>query len=201
MCFLHVRSSFHYKKKVGRNRSTRERSKKETNFQIIQPVNIVQTDAEKSIGSNADLQFNTQLGEVSLSMNQLFFFTHLNEPLILRDSQLVNADGHLQSAGFETNLRRSVFCRMPPFFDVLTHSLQTFGYRAYARGAEGAVIELIVTHRLSAKVCGRLPKSYTPPLCSLQPLLCSPLRRRLRHHDVLCPPPQAGLETRMARRP
>ena len=61
---------------------------------------------------------------------------------------------------FETNLRRNVFCRMPPFFDVLTHSLQTFGYRAYTRGAEGGTIELIVTHGLSAKVSNSYSKSY-----------------------------------------
>lgn len=77
----------------------------ENDFQIIQPVNIVLTDAEKSIGSNADLQFNAQLGEVSLSMNQLFFLTRLNAPLVLKDSQLVNANGHIQSSGFETNFR------------------------------------------------------------------------------------------------
>jgi iron complex outermembrane receptor protein len=74
-------------------------------FRTIQPVDIVKTDAEKSLGGNADLNYAATLGEVQLSFNQLFFLTRLNKPLVLLDSQLVNANGHLRSAGFESNLR------------------------------------------------------------------------------------------------
>jgi iron complex outermembrane receptor protein len=50
------------------------------------------------------------LGEVGVVINQLFFYTRLNRPLILSqtisgDQVFLNATGHLDTRGTETNLR------------------------------------------------------------------------------------------------
>ena len=74
-------------------------------FRNIKPVNIGKTKAEKSFSGNADLDFHGQAGELSVAINQLFFFTCLNKPLILQNNSFVRANGYIQSRGFETSLR------------------------------------------------------------------------------------------------
>lgn len=57
------------------------------------------------------MNYKTQLSDaISFSVNQLFFYTKVNDPLILTpladDSfQFINANGNLRSRGAETNLK------------------------------------------------------------------------------------------------
>lgn len=79
-------------------------------FQNILPININFTRNERSIGFNWDLNYKTKMGEVGVSFNHLFFYTRLNNPLVLVGSpsgfsSFENSTGYLDTKGMETNLR------------------------------------------------------------------------------------------------
>jgi outer membrane receptor for ferrienterochelin and colicins len=75
-------------------------------YQHIQPLNVGNTQAEQSYGLNADLNYRSPLGdEAFININQLFFSTRVNRPLILQNNTFVNASGHLLSQGAETNIK------------------------------------------------------------------------------------------------
>jgi len=79
-------------------------------FQNILPINKFTTTNERSIGGNFDLNFKTNIGRVGFTINQLFFHTQLNKPLVLTNAssasyEFVNANGHIDTKGVETNLR------------------------------------------------------------------------------------------------
>jgi iron complex outermembrane receptor protein len=79
-------------------------------FQNILPINENTTRNERSAGGNFDVNFKTRIGEVAVAVNQLFFYTKLNKPLILTTSssngyQFENANGYLDTKGAETNVR------------------------------------------------------------------------------------------------
>lgn len=82
-------------------------------FQSILPIGINDTKAEKSAGINLDVNYKTILfDEVSFSINNLFFYTQLFDPLILTQESnnqflFVNADGKTDSKGLETNIKFS----------------------------------------------------------------------------------------------
>ena len=80
-------------------------------YQNVLPINSNNFKAETSIGINADVNYKTKIlnDNVSISFNQLFFFTQLKNSLILEQKsvnyQFVNANKNLNSLGFETNLK------------------------------------------------------------------------------------------------
>lgn len=81
-------------------------------FQGILPIDRRTTEAEQSIGGNFDLNYQTIFGEkLTFSINQFFFYTRLNRALVLREQSGVskysfeNADGPVQSQGFESNIK------------------------------------------------------------------------------------------------
>lgn len=81
-------------------------------FRGIQPLSVNQADAETSIGGNFDINYKTVLGDaMTFSINQLFFLTQLKNALVLREDNAANqafyenADGNIQSSGFETNMK------------------------------------------------------------------------------------------------
>jgi iron complex outermembrane receptor protein len=79
-------------------------------FQGLLPVDINNTQNERSVGGNWDINYRVKLGDVGLSLNQLFFYTRLNHPLVLLNAsggkvQLLNSTGYLDTKGMETNLR------------------------------------------------------------------------------------------------
>ncbi len=85
-------------------------------FRNIQPLDLGTVKAERSVGGNFDINYKTALtDEMDLSINQLFFYTTLNDPLVLSATPLANgnyafynASGQLTSKGFETNVKLSV---------------------------------------------------------------------------------------------
>jgi len=75
------------------------------NVQALQNVT-----AEKSIGGTADINYKTNIfPDLKFSMNQMFFITQINKPLVLQNevdySFFVNASDPVLSQGFETNLK------------------------------------------------------------------------------------------------
>lgn len=85
----------------------------EKSFQRIQPLDLTLNKPERSIGYNLDLNYRGALSdEISISVNQLFFYTCLKDPLLLDTVPLANgnyafynAKGKLSTKGFETNMR------------------------------------------------------------------------------------------------
>lgn len=81
-----------------------------TQFQDILPINKSITQNERSAGVSFDINYRTKTGEVGFALNQLFFYTRLNRPLVLTtagsgNAQFVNTNGHIDTRGMETNLR------------------------------------------------------------------------------------------------
>lgn len=78
-------------------------------FRSILPINESDTHNERSLGGNWDLNFRKQFGEVGFSLNHLFFYTRLRQPLVLMESgnsfRFENANGYTESKGIETNLK------------------------------------------------------------------------------------------------
>lgn len=82
-------------------------------FQNIQPLDYSNVKPENSVGGNFDVNYKTPLSEeISLSFNQLFFYTRLINPVILSSSVLpngnnefMNANGYMDSKGIETNVK------------------------------------------------------------------------------------------------
>jgi len=79
-------------------------------FQNILPINEQTASNEKSVGGNFDFNYRTNMGDVRFTINQLFFYTRVNAPLILTDTtgnnyEFVNANGSIDTKGMETNLR------------------------------------------------------------------------------------------------
>lgn len=79
-------------------------------FQNILPVNESTTINERSAGANFDVNYRTGIGDAGLAVNQLFFYTRLNKPLVLtltgtNSYEFVNAAGYIDTKGTETNVR------------------------------------------------------------------------------------------------
>lgn len=79
-------------------------------FQNILPINENTTSNERSAGGNFDVNYRTRIGDVGMAINQLFFYTRLNKPLVLTASgtnnyDFANANGYIDTKGTETNIR------------------------------------------------------------------------------------------------
>ena len=86
-------------------------------FQNINPLDFSKINPEKSYGLNADINYKTTIfEEVSLSFNQLFFYTTINNPIVFNQAgggplpatntfAFSNANGNFESKGFETNVK------------------------------------------------------------------------------------------------
>lgn len=81
-------------------------------FQNILPIRQETVKAETSLGGNFDINYETLLtDELSFSINQMFYYTRLNDALILTEEggsglrSFRNADGPVVSQGFETNVK------------------------------------------------------------------------------------------------
>lgn len=79
-------------------------------YQDVLPISSETNKLERSYGANWDLNYKTELpGEVGVSINHLFFYTYLNDPLVLTPSgtafEFVNLNGFMDSKGTETNVK------------------------------------------------------------------------------------------------
>jgi len=78
-------------------------------FQNILPLQNG-AENERSLGANFDVNYKTAVGSVGVSINQLFFYTRLNNPLVLVPAngayfEFTNANGYLDTKGLETNVK------------------------------------------------------------------------------------------------
>ncbi len=81
-------------------------------FKNITPLNFATVKAEKSYGLNGDLNYKTTIfNDINFSVNQLFFYTIIKDPLVLEqvtasnDFAFKNAQGNVDTKGFETALK------------------------------------------------------------------------------------------------
>ena len=79
-------------------------------FRSLLPINTTGSVNERSTGGNWDINYRRNFGNVGFSLNHLFFYTKLRNPLVMVGAtggklQLVNSTGHLDTKGMETNLR------------------------------------------------------------------------------------------------
>lgn len=80
-------------------------------YQNVMPIDNKINKLEKSYGANADINYRTYIGEDwSFSINQLFFYTYLDNPLLLENPsanlyQFVNSPGYIHTKGRETNIK------------------------------------------------------------------------------------------------
>lgn len=78
-------------------------------YQNLLPLNNV--NPERSIGGTADINLKTSFSpNLTFSINQLFFYTNINKPLILKTNTLgetffINESKPVLSKGFETNIK------------------------------------------------------------------------------------------------
>ena len=81
-------------------------------YRNVLPINDKTNKIERSWGINWDVNFTTGLWDdrVTLSINQLFFYTKLNNTLLMKplgngQYQMQNIDGHTDTRGLETNIK------------------------------------------------------------------------------------------------
>lgn len=81
-------------------------------FKNVLPLNVNNTKAERSYGADYDFNYSTGLfsNQVSFSINQLFFYTLVNNPVILTplsngNLQYLQPEGYLNTKGIETNVK------------------------------------------------------------------------------------------------
>lgn len=87
-------------------------SSDELAFRNILPLDIESTEAERSYGLNFDIDYKTILfNALTLAVNNLFFYTRINDPLYLRFNGGMNVyeyrsfDGYADTKGIETNIK------------------------------------------------------------------------------------------------
>lgn len=81
-------------------------------FRNVLPIDIGNTKAEQSFGTNFDVNYRTGLfdDQVSFSINQLFFYTRVGQPILLTalstgNYQYLQPNGDLHTKGTETNMK------------------------------------------------------------------------------------------------
>lgn len=80
-------------------------------FRSVLPIGPDENKLEKSYGANLDFNYATLFGELSFSINHLFFYTRINDPLQLETTRvpgttkLMNVNGFVDTKGTETNLK------------------------------------------------------------------------------------------------
>ena len=80
-------------------------------FRNVLPIDVSNTVAEKSIGANLDVNYNTLITKkIFITINTLFFYTTVKNPLILNSTisgqyEFQQPEGFLDTRGIETNVR------------------------------------------------------------------------------------------------
>jgi outer membrane receptor for ferrienterochelin and colicins len=81
-------------------------------FRNVLPIDVAGTTAERSYGTNLDLNYRTALfsDAMSISINQLFFYTRIDHPILLTaltngNLQYQQPRADLNTKGLETNIK------------------------------------------------------------------------------------------------
>jgi outer membrane receptor for ferrienterochelin and colicins len=130
-------------------------------FQNVLPINTRIARAEQSAGGNMDIGFKTSLGNnFFLNVNQLFFFTYIDQPLVLADTgsasgivQFVNANGFTQSFGAETFFKFG-------FYDFVFFAGYTYTNATNRFNATTTALALTPQHSLKGDLLYALPGKW-----------------------------------------
>ncbi|MCP9200826.1 TonB-dependent receptor [Gramella sp. GC03-9] len=82
-------------------------------FQNVLPIDADEAEAERSIGFNVDGNYKWAItNDLNLSTNLLFFYTRINDPLVLNQTigsfyEFTQPGGYIDSKGIEANMRWS----------------------------------------------------------------------------------------------
>lgn len=78
-------------------------------YQNVLPIDENVNKLERSFGVNADINYKTKVDDVSFSINHLFFYTRIDDPLLLQPDggnyRFNTVTGHIDSRGMETNIK------------------------------------------------------------------------------------------------
>lgn len=81
-------------------------------YRNVLAINSNTNKLEKSYGGNIDFNYRTSFADdkITFSINQLFFYTYLDNPLLLQSQtnglyQFINASGNIDTKGTETNIK------------------------------------------------------------------------------------------------
>jgi len=78
-------------------------------YRNVLPIDPAISALETSYGANADINYRTRFGELDFSINHLFFYTRIVNPMILvpngMNYRFENISGHFDSRGMETNVK------------------------------------------------------------------------------------------------
>ncbi|HMK20637.1 MAG TPA: TonB-dependent receptor [Chitinophagaceae bacterium] len=82
-------------------------------YKNVLPIDPDKNEMERSYGVNADINYRTKFvdDKISFSINHLFFYTRIHDPLILESVvgvpiyKFKNVAGHFDSRGMETNVK------------------------------------------------------------------------------------------------
>lgn len=116
-------------------------------FRNVLPINPSQFKAERSAGGNLDINYKVALGdEVTLNTNTLFFYTQIQDPLLLVSEgssfEFRQPDGKIQTKGVELNLKWT-------YRDWKLFLGYTFADVKEERGGVSTEFPLVAKHRLN----------------------------------------------------
>ncbi|HKG06685.1 MAG TPA: TonB-dependent receptor [Pedobacter sp.] len=81
-------------------------------FRNVLPTDVANTKAERSYGANYDVNYRTSFfdGNVGFSINHMFFYTRINNPILLtaatgNNLAYIQPKGNLDTKGMETNAK------------------------------------------------------------------------------------------------
>ena len=120
------------------------------NFKGVFPFMADFAQPEQSAGLNWDVNYNSKIGEVGITFNHLFFYTQIQNPLVLQTwpcavppcpQQYSNVSGQVQTRGFETNLKLS-------YYDFKLYSFYTFTDTKRAYSSLNNAIPLTAKNRV-----------------------------------------------------
>lgn len=127
----------------------------------VAPIDKNRVSAEESFGGNADVGYKTNIGEnYFIIINQMFFFTRLNNPLVLADIgsftpvyEFVNADGYTESYGGETFFKLG-------FYDFVFFAGYTYTHATNHFSDTVSVLTLTPMHSLKGDLLYALPGKW-----------------------------------------
>ncbi len=116
------------------------------------------TKAEQSFGGNADIGYRFTIGEkVWINLNQMFFYSQINDPLQLIKSgerfTFFNSNGYTQSKGAETFFKVG-------FSDFVFFAGYTFTDAKSKNGSNESVISLTPMHSLKGDLLYSIPMKW-----------------------------------------
>mgnify|MGYP001593701847 CR=1 FL=1 len=130
-------------------------------YKNVLPIDKNKTVAEQSIGGNMDIGFKTALGDnFFLNINQMFFYTHLTNPLILVDTNgtsgvyhFINSSAYTQSYGAETFFKFG-------FYDFVLFIGYTYTHVSNILGGRETEFTLTPQHSLKGDLLYALPGKW-----------------------------------------